>query len=418
MRKSDYSIRIINQFANTPDLPGHTRQYELAHGLVKRGWRVIVYSSDFSLSMRSFMRLRPPKVSISENVDGITWKWLWASPYRRNNILRYINMVTFLVHVSVRLVLDLLSDKLSARKSLVLASSPQLPAAFACGLISILFRVPFIFEVRDLWPQILIDQGGMSENSLMVRALRRLELFLYRSASHVIVLSEGCLRYVKSAGGEFVTHIPNGPDLTKFRYSVPPDTGFFEILYAGAHGEANDLSNVIKAAAIMQSWQIVGIRFILIGDGPEKESLKIQASGLSNVTFMDPVPKDIMPRLFAESDAILISLSDVPLFRYGVSPNKLYDAYASGRPVISTISGMINNEIDLLCLGSTSEPNNPLDLVNAILSLASTSHKERTLMGKRARHLAKTKYSRNKAINSLDILISDILEGDTLSRSV
>ena len=117
------------------------------------------------------------------------------------------------------------------------------------------------------------------------------------------------------------------------------------MIYAGAHGAANDLENVVSAARwLEQQHQPVRIRFV--GDGPEKKSLIRLAQDLKSVAFEEPVPKSQMPDLMAEADAILLSLKDVPLFRYGVSPNKLYDAYALGRPVISTVAGSINAEVE------------------------------------------------------------------------
>ena len=411
MTKKPWSIRIINQFANTPDLPGHTRQFELAEGLTKKGWRVIVYSSDFSLSKRRFMRLKKYELAKSEKTIGITWKWLRVTPYKNNNLFRYINILSFAIHISVKLIIDLTIEKFQGKNSVVICSSPQLPAAFICRLITMIFKSPFVFEVRDLWPQILVDQGGMSENSIIVRSLKFMELFLYRSSHHIIVLSEGVINYVKNRGALSVSHIPNGPDINKFTYSpISPNRSSFRVLYAGAHGAANNLKNVVECAKILQQRSLNSIQFIMVGDGPEKHSLIHQASGLKNISFLDAVSKDKVASLFASSDAILISLADVPLFKYGVSPNKLYDAYASGRPVISTVPGIINQEIESYQLGVTCSANNPNSLADAVELLMRKSDKERISMGLRARDLACSKYSRTKAIEYLDSIVHNLIK--------
>ena len=124
---------LINQFANTPDLPGHTRQYELAAGLSNSGWTVHVFSSDFNLSQRIYRRLRFPFLSITDIYPGILWTWLWASPYRTNNWLRQLNMLSFCVHLFFRLLPSAIFSRLTGRSpDVILASSPQLPAAFVC----------------------------------------------------------------------------------------------------------------------------------------------------------------------------------------------------------------------------------------------------------------------------------------------
>ena len=117
---------------------------------------------------------------------------------------------------------------------------------------------------------------------------------------------------------------------------------------------------------------------------------------LPKVRFLNPVPKSSMPNLMSEYDAILVLLKDVNLFRYGISPNKLYDAYASFKPVVANIPGAINLEIKENKIGITAEPNNPLSLANAILKLKNTSTEERIKMGKRARRMAETTYSRQR----------------------
>jgi glycosyltransferase involved in cell wall biosynthesis len=151
------------------------------------------------------------------------------------------------------------------------------------------------------------------------------------------------------------------------------------------------------------------VRFRFIGDGPEKQALIQQAQGLASVSFDNPVPKAQIPDLMAEADAILLSLRDVPLFRYGVSPNKLYDAYAIGRPVITTVAGAINAEVEQQCLGVTAEPGNPQALAQAILKLATTPRSERQAMAERAIQLAHTTYSRQRVNAEINALLRGVI---------
>lgn len=401
---------LINQFANTPELPGHTRQYEVAAGLVGYGWQVEVFSSDFNLTQRQYRRLRFPQLWCSERPAGIRWTWLWVTPYWLNNWKRQLNMLSFCVHLALRLGPAAVLGRLIGRApDVILASSPQLPAAFTCLWIARLSGIPFVLEVRDLWPQVLIDQGGKSPGSPMVRLLGWMERQAYRQASTVVVLAKGAEAYVRERGARQTAWLPNGPDLELFApQPLPSNSVGFTVLYAGAHGEANALENVIAAARVLEQ-QHESVRFRFVGDGPEKQSLNQMARDLQSVSFEDPVPKAQIPSLMAGADAILLSLRDVPLFRYGVSPNKLYDAYALGRPVITTVAGAINAEVEEHRLGVTAPPGDPQALASAILHLAHTSHSERVAMAERAIQLAQSTYSRQRVNAQYNALLRDVI---------
>lgn len=388
---------IVNQFANTPDLPGHTRQYEVASGLLSLGWNVEVFASDFNLSQRQYRRLNFPFICKNEYYDGIAWTWLWTSPYKFNNWKRKLNMLLFCFHLALRLAPVAIFRRLfGLGPDVILASSPQLPAAFICLCIALLCRIPFVLEVRDLWPQVLIDQGGKRPDSITVRLLGWMEQKLYLHSSVVVVLAKGAESYVRERGARKTAWLPNGPDLSLFTpRPLPPDRSFFTVLYAGAHGEANSLDNVIASAKLLEHRQIM-VKFIFIGDGPEKPSLIRLAADLKSVCFRSPISKSLIPDLMSQCDAILLSLKDIPLYRYGVSPNKLYDAYALGRPVITTVAGSINEEVEEYRLGVTSPPGDPTALADAIQSLIETPYHQRKAMASRAIELAHSTYSRQR----------------------
>ena len=130
------------------------------------------------------------------------------------------------------------------KPDIILASSPQLPAAFICLLFSKIIKRPFIFEVRDLWPQVLIDQSNCNKNSFLIKVLDRIQRILYKKSDHVVVLSNGCIEYVKRKGAKNVTFLPNGPDLKIFKKIDPINKiskfdkqNPLKILYTGAHGD-------------------------------------------------------------------------------------------------------------------------------------------------------------------------------------
>jgi len=402
---------LINQFANTPHLPGHTRQYEVAAGLVQAGWQVEVFASDFNLTQRRYRRLKGWRLWAAEQPAGIRWTWLWASPYRRNDGWRQLNMLSFCAHLVLKLVPRGLWGRLrGTAPDVVLASSPQLPAAWTCLWIARVLGCPFVVEIRDLWPQVLIDQGGKRPDNPMLRLLAVMERQVYAGAQTVVVLAEGAQAYVQQRGARRTAWLPNGPDLEKFAAQpLPPDDTVFAVLYAGAHGEANALEHVIEAARLLEQRHPGRFCIALVGDGPEKAALMRQASGLVNVVFEPPIPKQQMPVRMAAADAVLLSLKDVPLFRYGVSPNKLYDAYALGRPVITTVPGSIQAEVEHHRLGVTAPPGDPQALAAAVAALAALPPGEREAMGRRGRALAERIYGRQRVIAGFDTLLRQVI---------
>jgi glycosyltransferase involved in cell wall biosynthesis len=402
---------LVNQFANTPDLPGHTRQYEVASGLVQAGWDVAVFASDFNLTQRRYRRLSGLQLWASEQPAGIRWTWLWVSPYRRNNWRRQLNMLSFCAHVMLHLLpLGVWCRLRGKGPDVLVASSPQLPAAWTCLWISRLLGIPYVAEIRDLWPQVLIDQGGKRSDSPMVRLLGAMERQVYAGAHSVVVLAKGAQAYVGERGARRCAWLPNGPDLVQFgAQPLPADDGIFAVLYAGAHGEANGLEHVIEAARQLECSHPGAFCFQLIGDGPEKPQLIRQAAGLVSVVFEPPIPKQQMPARMVAADAVLLSLKDVPLFRYGVSPNKLYDAYALGRPVITTVPGAINTEVEQHQLGVTAPPGDPQALAAVVAALAALPRSQREAMGRRARQLAEGVYGRQRVIARYDALLREVL---------
>ncbi len=392
---------IINQFANTPDMPGSSRHYELAEYFAKQNLEVDVFSSDFNLAIRKYFKLEDYQNFKTEKIKNINWHWLRVYPYKKNNWKRYMNIVSFCLNLLILQIMNVLKNSLP---NIIIASSPQLIASYQTLIFAKIFRIKFIFEVRDIWPQILVDLGGSNPKSLVIRILKLMEMGLYKYSDIVVVLAKGAKNYVESNGAREVIWLPNGPNLDDFHFShlplEPKTFNFlrpFRIIYAGAHGLANDLNNVIEAADLLRDEPI---EIILIGDGPEKNKLLDKAKGFKNVIFKSPLSKTKIPIIMREADAILISLKDVSLFKYGISPNKLYDAYALGRPVISTVGGVVNEEIENNYIGFTTDPGRPDKLAKIIKKMYKLPRIEREKMSNMGRQMAEKIYSRERIRNS------------------
>lgn len=334
----------VNQFAVLPDQPGGTRHYEMSRELVHLGVKTTVVASDLNLSRRTYLRRRGLKDRrhLREEVDGVQFVWLPAGHYQTNDWRRAFSMLVFSLHA-----LWFLFRAPMPRGSVIIGSSPHLPAAAAARVAAFVRRVPFVFEVRDLWPETLAVSGNRP--GIMYRVLRLLADLLYRSSLAIIVLAAGNADRVADRGAPRarIHYVPNGVDPAVFEAEaptqlpggVPLDRRVF--LYAGAHGPANGLETVVDAAEVLMQRGEGRAQVVLLGDGPSKAGLvaSVRRRGLDNVTFLDPVPKSEIPGLMKSCAAGIMPLADIDLFSYGVSPNKLFDYLSAGLPVITNVPG-------------------------------------------------------------------------------
>ena len=230
----------------------------------------------------------------------------------------------------------------------LVASSPTLFAVVAAWVISRRLRVPYVFEVRDLWPAIFVDLGVI-RNRLVIACLERLELFLYRRAAAVVTVTRAFADDIARRGiAESKLHVvPNGVDLEAFQPG-PPDLALrerlgcteddFLVLYCGAHGISHALGRLLDAAAELRTEP--RIRFLLVGEGAEKQVLVARAKELelTNVAFHDSVPRDEVAPLYRAADVCLVPLRAVPLFRAFI-PSKMFEILACGRPILASLEG-------------------------------------------------------------------------------
>jgi glycosyltransferase involved in cell wall biosynthesis len=275
----------------------------------------------------------------------------------------------------------------------VIGSSPDLLTALAACWIAYRFSVPFVMEVRDLWPQTILDMGAMSPRHPIIITLRVLEKYLYRRAERIITLLPLAHNYIAACGvpQKKILWLPNGVDLSRFDQISNPGTpgsgsDLFRVMYLGAHGRANALNVLLEAAKIIQDLNYSKIRIVLVGDGPEKPGLidHAQRMRLKNTEFRDPVPKNAVVRTLLDADGLIINLEDVAVFKYGISPNKVFEYMAADKPVIFSVQAANNPVEDSHC-GITVPPKDPQALARAIIRLSEMSVREREEMGRRGR---------------------------------
>ena len=257
---------------------------------------------------------------------------------------------------------------------IVWGTSPPIFQSFTAWLVSKLKRVPFLLEIRDLWPAFAIAVGVLKKRVLISLSLW-LEQFLYHHADKIIVNSPGYIEHVQLKGGQNVTLIPNGSDTTAFTpintIHIREELGWtdkFILLYAGAHGMSNDLPVVLQAAKLIEKHD--DIKIVFIGDGKEKSSLidLSKSLRLSNVEFLNPVPKSKITEYLQASDVCIAILKPIELYKT-TYPNKVFDYMAAEKPIILAIDGVIREVVESADCGIFCEPGNPHAIASVILGM-------------------------------------------------
>lgn len=398
------SLVVVNHFAVTPADGGGTRHFEMARELVARhGWRTSVAAADFHNHTRRYTRRASSadRGVIREPLDGVDFLWLWTAPYERNDWRRAVNWLSFGRSL-------LRWDAGAGRPDVVIGSSPHLFAALAAERLAARWRVPFVLEVRDLWPESLLSSRGKGPG---YHALDGIARYLYRRARRIVVLARGSGSYLAERGvdPDKLVYVPNGVDVSAFGTVPRPARDTCTVLYAGAHGPANGLDVVLGAAEILRGEPRV--RFLLVGDGAMKGELVRDRArrGLSNVEFRDPVPKMRMPELMAEADAGLMVLRDTPVFSYGVSPNKLFDYMGASLPVVCNVPGEVAGMVSASGAGEQAADASPAALADAVLRMSRRPPQERAAMGAAGREWVAREHGRPVLADRLDAALKPLL---------
>jgi glycosyltransferase involved in cell wall biosynthesis len=395
-------ILLIHQAFAALDEPGGTRHYEFARLLAERGQRVTVIASPVSYLTGNRTAREEPAAG-----EGITI--LRARVYAAHHKSFFHRVLAFLSFMASSFFLGLGVRGVD----LVWGTSPPIFQGLTAWLLARLKGVPFLFEVRDLWPEFAIAVGVL-KNPALIRLSLWLERFLYRRADRVMVNSPGYVAHVSARGARTVELVPNGADPGMFdpsdRGTAFRDAhglkGCFVGLYAGAHGLSNDLGVALEAARLLADRPEV--RLVFLGDGKEKPTLERRAAelGLKNVLFLPPVPKNEMAAALAGADACLAILKPIEAYKT-TYPNKVFDYMAAGRPVVLAIDGVIREVVEAAGCGVFAQPGDPAALAEAIRRLAADpagSHR----MGLAGRRYLEQHFSRAVIGEKLTALLTEM----------
>lgn len=388
------NIWILNHYAEPVTGANGTRHHDFAEELVRRGYRVSVFAASFDQRTQQ-ERLAPGEAYRKESINGIDWYWIRTFPYRRNDFRRMLNMLSF----AARLSFYGLFIK-NNRPDVIIGSSVHPFTCLAGYFLAQRKGARFLAEIRDLWPQVAVDMGILRETSAVTRILRLIERFIYKKAEKIIILLPAAGKYIESFGVDAgkIVYIPNGVNISRYDRllggGVSAAAGEigdryrnrFKILYLGAHGPTNGLATVVSAAKLLQDRGIDGVQLIFVGDGPDKPALMAAAERerLKNISFHDPVKKTEVPQLLRAMDACLFSFADIDVFKYGISPNKMFDYLCSGKPIIFSCRAP-NDLVKLSDSGISVPPGNPDALAAAMLDLYRLGDDERARLGANGR---------------------------------
>ena len=360
-------ILLIHQAFAALSEPGGTRHHEFARFLAKQGHQVSIIASPVSYLTGKITQNQKVEIEMEGKISiyrAYTYPALHKSFVHR--LLSYFSFMisSFFISMNIKNV------------DIVWGTSPPIFQSFTAWLVSKLKRVPYLLEIRDLWPAFAIAVGVL-KNKVLINLSLWLELFLYHRADRIMVNSPGYLEHVQLKGGQNVTLIPNGSDTTAFTptktIQIRNELGWkdkFILLYAGAHGMSNDLPVVLQTAKLIEIND--DIKIVFIGDGKEKNNLITLAESLrlSNVEFLNPVPKNKITEYLQASDVCIAILKPIELYKT-TYPNKVFDYMAAGKPIILAIDGVIREVIESADCGIFCEPGNPHAIANAVLEMYS-----------------------------------------------
>lgn len=384
-------ILLINHYAGSPEHGMEFRPYYLAREWVRAGHAVQIVAGAYS-HIRAQQPQRPSGHFLDEMIDGIAYRWYDTPSYRGNGVGRVRSMASFLRH----LWRD--SKQLAEifKPDVVIASSTYPMDIWPARRIARRAQAKLVYEVHDLWPLSPIELGGMSRWHPFIMWVQMAEDYAYRHADKVVSMLPKTLEYMQSRGmqpGKFV-YVPNGVDEQDWNHPEPlpvevgqhllriRQSGLPVVGYAGTHGLANGLNDLLDAARQLKGL----VEVVLVGTGPERDHLlkRVAQEGLGNVHMLSAVPKLSIPSLLELFDITYIGLLPQSLFRFGISPNKLMDYMFAGKVVVMAIDAG-NDPVREAGCGLTVPAGDVSAIINAILKLVALPVEQRVVMGKAGR---------------------------------
>jgi len=390
------NILLINHYAGTPTLGMEFRPYYLAREWVRLGHRVQIVAATFS-----HVRACQPSAG-DEVIDGIAYRWYPTPRYQGNGLGRARNIWAFLRAVwadTARLVDEFKPDA-------VIASSTYPMDIWVARRIARRAGAKLVYEVHDLWPLSPIELSGMSPRHPFIRLVQAAEDAAYRDADRVVSMLPKVHEHMAAHGLDLrkLHIVPNGIALDDWQaaplqlrediaqtMAAARERGCMVVGYAGSMGLPNALDTLLDAASALRG---LALCFVLVGDGHEQARLarRVADEGLHNVSLFPPIPKPMIPSFLAAIDIAYIGWQRVPIYRFGIAPNKLMDYMMGAVPVLHGVDAGNDPVAEAGC-GLTVAPESPEAVVQGLRRLAALSPDERRAMGARGRDFVRAHHS-------------------------
>jgi len=385
-----------------------TRTYEHCKEWVKQGHDVTVISCVPHHPMGKAYPGYKNKFYQVEDKDGIraikVWTYITANEgfvKRTWNYVFYMKMAIWIA-------------PFIGKADVVISTSPQFFNGLAGYFVSRIKRTPWILEIRDLWPESILAVGAIT-NKRIIRFLEYLEMFAYRKADRIVVVTDAFKTYMVDKGidEQKIEVITNGVDLDRYKpeeknQSLAEELGVadkFVASYVGTHGMAHNLDTILEAA---QQCDDPGIVFLMVGDGAERERLlrMKEEMGLNNVVMVQQLPKEKMPALWSITDASLVLLKRSDLFK-SVIPSKIFESMAMQCPIVLGVEGEVKSIIERAESGICIEPESASELLLAVRRLKKDARLG-TQMGESGRRYVSEHYNRSVLAKRFEELISEL----------
>lgn len=340
------TIWILNHHATGMAFQHGGRHYYFAKYLIERGYKVIIFCASSLHGQNKQAVDLNGGLSIEQSVDNIPFVFVKTRSYAGNRAKRVLSMLDY--YFNVRKV----AKKYDA-PDVIIGSSVHPLACVAAINLSKRYKCKNIVEIRDLWPESIVEFMNVPKKNPIIIFLYHLEQWIYRKAHQLIFTMEGGYKYITDKHWERniphtkVSHINNGVDLESFmraqgenRFTNPllDDSSLFKVVYTGSIRTGNSLDLLIDAAKIVMN-KDPSVRFLLFGDGVDRMQLEMRCKeeGIVNVHFFGRVEKNLIPSILSQGDCNVLNYRNAGTWRYGGSQNKLFEYLASGKPIISNV---------------------------------------------------------------------------------
>ena len=393
------NIWLINYYSYPPGTSSWRRHYDLGKELLKYGYNIDIIGGSFVHDRKKHILNKNEKYRI-ENHAGLRYHILNGISYS-GSLMRILSMIEFMIKVFFY------EKKLKVKPDIIYCSCPHPFNGLISLYLSKKYKCKFILEIRDLWPETWVEMGAITRKSLIYKFFAWIEKLLYKKADKIITLMPGAFMYIEKLGipKEKVEWVSNGVDLEEFdkNYFKEPvykfDKSKFNITYTGSIGIANALEELFEIAKDLREENIM---FNIIGDGPLKDKYinYCRENNINNVKFYNPISKDKIPAILRESEVLMTFTKNSNLYKYGISPNKLFEYLASFKPII--FSGNVYNDVVKISnCGISVEAENKEKLKEAFSKIYNFSQNEREELGQNGRRYLEKNFTNKVLTNKL-----------------